>query len=67
MQPFTQQRKNSKRVWQLAYSKRTSLACMFCSPISDHVMLLGGNSFFQISSYARANVRITNGTKVKFQ
>ena len=32
---------------------------MFCFPISDHVMLLEG-SFSEMSSYARANVRITN-------
>ena len=36
------------------------LACMFCFPISDHVMLLEGIVSFLMSSYARANVRITN-------
>ena len=32
---------------------------MFCIPILDHVMLLK-NSFFQMSSYAHTNVRISN-------
>ena len=41
------------------------LACMFCFPISDHVMLLEGIVSFLMSSYARANVRITSEKKQK--
>ena len=41
------------------------LACMFCFPISDHVMLLEGIVSFLLSSYARANVRITSEKKTK--
>ena len=39
-------------------AKETFLACMYCFPISDQVML--DDSFFQMSYYARANLRITN-------
>ena len=39
--------------------EETYLACKFCFPISDHVMLPQRTFFFQISSHARASTSLS--------